>query len=138
MTKNEIDNTVVIDLDGTLIDIFNCKNHCDYSQYPKNTKQLKRLECPLARNAIEVLDYLKSKNLKIIIYTGRTEKERKVTEQWLKQNTISYDELIMNKPRGFIYIDDLGYQYSNWLNAQNEILRRFNKRVVSRKFMEHK
>lgn len=39
----------------------------------------------------------------ITFFTSRTEEHREVTEQWLKENKLSYHGLLMGKPRGGNY-----------------------------------
>jgi len=115
-SKNPMNDTIVIDLDGTIIDFNNCPNRgtCDYTPYP-DSSGLKRQECKLDPCATPFLRLIKCMGLKIVILTARVESERKVTEWWLNYNKVPYDELVMNKPRGFIYIDDLGANFhNNW------------------------
>ena len=122
--NNEMSRTIVVDLDGVIVDFNSCEEGCDYSSYPEKPEKLHRMKCPLASGCIEVLNYLKYKGINIIIHTGRTEAEREITEKWLKLHKVPHDQLIMEKPRGFIYCDDLGYQHTNWSATQREILRR--------------
>jgi len=131
-SNNSMASTVVVDLDGVVVDFRKCTCNCDYSNYPNSTDKLKRLECPLNEDALVVLNYIRSLGLKITIHTGRVDTERTVTEQWLKSNKVPYDLLVLNKPRGFIYIDDLAHEFINWVNVQREILHRLRIRNVSR------
>ncbi|MDD5065927.1 MAG: hypothetical protein PHF84_02650 [bacterium] len=52
------------------------------------------LEIPLISNAKTSIDYLKDKYA-IIIITARDEKLKEVTIEWLNNNKIHYDELLM-------------------------------------------
>lgn len=42
----------------------------------------------------------------ITLYTSRFECDRKITEEWLKENKVIYHDLIMDKPQYDILIDD--------------------------------
>lgn len=43
---------------------------------------------------------------KVTIHTSRLEKDRIVTENWLKENKVFYHKLIFGKPKADLYIDD--------------------------------
>jgi hypothetical protein len=47
----------------------------------------------------------------IAIFTARHEEDRPVTEKWLKENLIPYDELIMDKPHYDVLMDDMTLPY---------------------------
>lgn len=103
---------IVMDLDGVIVDFYRCKENCDYSKYPNIT--LKRNRCPLRKGTIKTMTAIKKMGFRIVIFTARIERERKVTERWLKKNKVPYDELVMNKPRGWLYPDDFGYRFDGW------------------------
>ena len=46
-----IRDSVCIDMDGVLVDFYNCQEKCDYSKYP-NT-DLKREKCPVMKGAVK-------------------------------------------------------------------------------------
>lgn len=75
--------TVVIDIDGVI-----CK---------EGHKPVK-----------EVISRLKEIHKKhtIIIFTSRSWYKYKQTKRWLHDHNVLYDELIMGKPGGDVYIDD--------------------------------
>jgi hypothetical protein len=122
--NNDMRHNIVVDLDGTIVDIMNCDEKCDYEDYPKNCENLRRDKCPMVNGAFECLLKLKKLGFKIIIWTSRVESERVDTVMWLKKNNIPFDELVMEKPRGFIYIDDMAHPFNNWYTTLNEICRR--------------
>lgn len=116
--------SILIDIDGTLS---NCSHREPYL----------KLEKPLNRKFFDVnemekdtlnewckniIDQFKS-NYAIILLTGRQEKARKITENWLKKYDISYDLLIMKRDddfrKGNIYKEDV---YNNVLSKEFEIL----------------
>lgn len=122
---NSMSKTVVIDLDGVIVDFNNCENRgvCDYSKYPEEIN-LDRSKCPVNKMAKSYLNMIKSMDLRIIILTSRVYRERPATIRWLRKHEIPYDEIQFNKPRGFIYCDDLGYKFENWEDTLKEIERR--------------
>jgi len=67
--------------------------------------------CYPVKDGIALVQALKQKGIKIHLYTARWESDRKVTEEWLKQNHVPYDDLTMNRPSGHIYIDDRGFLF---------------------------
>lgn len=76
---------VTVDLDGTLALHTSGRNPYDTSRYLEDT-----LNEPLA----EVLAYLKP-HVKIGVFTGRSEQHREVCEQWLSDNGVEYDFMLM-------------------------------------------
>ncbi len=110
-----------IDIDGVIVDSGNCTEMCDYEGYPDEYLNLKRNKCPLKEGAVESIRSMKDKGYKIILFTSRISAERKVTEKWLKDHNIYYDELVMDKPIGFIYIDDNGYRFKDWTTTINDL-----------------
>ena len=82
---------------------------------------------------IKIINELKQNGNHIIIHTARhmktcngdvskvKQKIGKITEKWLEQWNVSYDELIFGKPHGDLYIDDLGITFSSIENLKNEL-----------------
>jgi len=122
--SNEMSRTVVVDLDGVIVDFKNCKENCDYSGYPEHIT-LRREKCPLDPEAVDVLREFKKAGLTIIINTSRVEEEREVTEQWLREHDVPYDRLVTMKPRGFVYLDDLAHKFVGWKNAKQVVLGKY-------------
>ena len=75
-----------------------------------NHNTAKLLECYVnATGNITAIQKLKKIALngdKIIIHTARHEADRAITEKWLKDHDVPYNELIMGKPYGHFYVDD--------------------------------
>jgi len=114
----DLRRTICIDMDGVLVDFRNCSVECDgYDNYPANHKKLRRMSCPPMIGAREKLQQCRDMGLTIVIMTGRCEEERAVTEEWLKKHEIPYDDLIMDKPRAMIYVDDLAHRFDGWENT---------------------
>jgi uncharacterized HAD superfamily protein len=125
--NNSMSKTIVIDLDGVITDFESCKVGCDYSGYPKTHTQLQRSKCPLRKGMKEFLDHLKNQGYSITIFTSRVSSESHVTRQWLEENKIHYDNISFDKPRGFIYIDDLAHEFTTTYEAFKEIQLRTQK-----------
>ena len=114
---------VIIDIDGVITDYESCKEGCDYFGYPENHKVMKRDKCPLKKGAREVMQFYRDVlKLKIRLWTSRVEEERLVTLDWLIKNKIPFDELVMEKPRGFIHIDDLSYHFTDWAETMADVV----------------
>ena len=116
--------TIVVDLDGPIVDIYHCPQKCDYTDYPKNHASLKRTECPVVDGAVEMLKKYKARGFRIVIWTARVEVERWITEEWLRAHGVPFDELVMTKPLALIYIDDLASEFRNWHDTEKVIEKR--------------
>ena len=94
---NDFENTIVYDIDGTLLK--SEKRYCSQCERMEyfNTKPI--LE------EIFILNALYDEGKYVILHTGRKEDCRKVTEEQLAKHGIKYHELRFNKPIGRYYID---------------------------------
>ena len=81
-----------VDIDGTL-----CKEEHRWWEYNL---------APPYEDAINKVNRLFSQGHQIIIHTARPEKDRLVTEAWLDKHKVRYHQLVMDKPRADIYIDN--------------------------------
>jgi len=101
---------IVFDLDGVICELKKpSESYADV--IPKN-------------DVIEKMKELKEDGHYLIIHTARhmrtcdgdvskvIEKIGKITEDWLEEWKVPYDELIFGKPHADIYIDDLGIEFS--------------------------
>jgi len=55
---------------------------------------------------IDLLNDLSSKGIKITVWTARSADEKEALEEWLKENNVPCDELITNKPKFDVLVDD--------------------------------
>jgi hypothetical protein len=55
---------------------------------------------------------------KIVIYTARSWAEERITREWLKNNNVVYDVLLMGKPIGDVWIDDRAIRFESWDKTQ--------------------
>lgn len=92
--------SIAIDIDGTL-----CPQPMDSSEYAT-------LE--LFPGCKETISTLKNLGVRIIIWTARTEEWRAITEYWLNDKGIPFDELVMGKPNAQLYIDDKALKFTTW------------------------
>ena len=90
---------IIVDLDGTI-----CTEE----------KTFERALAKPIKGAVDALKTLYVEGHNIIIYTARSWSEYKMTEQWLKDNNICYNRLVMGKPVGDVWIDDRAEKFTNW------------------------
>ena len=86
---------IVFDVDGTLADIEHRRHWIDCR--PKNWKAFFAVqhEDPPHEEIVWMAKALKDANTKIIICSGRSAEFRKVTETWLLEQGVSFDEVFM-------------------------------------------
>jgi uncharacterized HAD superfamily protein len=63
---------------------------------------------PLKKVILLVWD-LRNQGVTVILHTARPKRDRKKTEQWLFENGVVYDELVMDKPFAHVYVDDRNF-----------------------------
>ena len=91
-------------------------------------------------NAVPVLPVIQKMKMmhddgwEIVIYSSRgqvsckgdinliEQKNRKITEKWLKDNNVPYDKLIFGKPIGDLYVDDKAMPVNEFENAKIGLL----------------
>ena len=64
----------------------------------------KHEQCRVVEGAAEAMRFLKKAGHTLILYTARPEIDREVTVQWMHDNGIKYDSLVMDKVKADIYI----------------------------------
>lgn len=90
---------LIIDLDGTI-----CTEEKTYSR---------SLAKPF-KEAAASINKLHKHGHTIIIYSARSWQEYEMTVKWLKAHGIKYDQLILGKPIGDIWIDDRSLRFNGW------------------------
>lgn len=70
--------------------------------------------------AREVMAQSMEKGWTVILYTGRKEEQRRLTENWLALHGFHYHFLFMNKPYYSIIIDDRSKTLEEFRNLLNE------------------
>jgi len=83
---------MVFDIDGTILD------GASYQDGYINAKPIP--------DAIELLGWLRDDGWFIVLYTGRSEPYRNITEEQLVRFEVPYDLLVMGKPPAVAYVDD--------------------------------
>ena len=81
-----------VDIDGTL-----CKEEHRWWEYDK---------APPIQDAIDKVNGLYCQGHHIILHTARFEGDREVTQVWLDAHKVRYHELVMDKPRADVYLDN--------------------------------
>lgn len=97
-----------IDLDGTL-----CSEE-------------RTFERPLAKpidGSAQSLKRLKEEGWTIVIWTARGWEQYRVTERWLQDNDMTYDQLLMGKPQFQFLVDDRAVGFTGWDAAMEKISR---------------
>lgn len=101
-----MNKTLVVDLDGTL-----CEQTPGGAEY---------LYAEPKRETIRKVNSLKESGWRVVIHTARGMNRcdgcleeierlfRQMTEWWLTENDVKYDELVFGKPAGDLYVDDKG------------------------------
>lgn len=90
---------VIFDIDGTLADVSERLHHIkkkpkDWDAFFKGIPQDKAI-----RSMVRLCNILYASGIKILLCTGRREKDRTETVKWLAQQGVNYHELIL-RPDG--------------------------------------
>lgn len=96
---------IAVDIDGVLA------TKLDNGNYPEDYVKKKALD-----KAVESLKWLNSLGYYVYLFSARYEADREVTEQWLEQHGFKglYQELILDKPKYDILIDDRAIRHEHW------------------------
>lgn len=68
------------------------------------------------------LSYLKKKGFILVLHTSRFRWQREDTIKWLQLNEIPFDDIVFEKPRGILYIDERGYRFNSWKEFWEDII----------------
>lgn len=108
--------TVVFDIDGVLAtgtqeEVYSNAAGWDYAK------------CTPMHQGIKLLKHLKKEKVRIVLHTARWGSDRAVTEAWLKEHKIPYDELLLGKPSADLYIDDKGFHWDTLPDPVSDAIR---------------
>lgn len=70
--------------------------------------------CVPVPGAKGALEYLKRLGHTITLHSTRWVENMEVTLKWLAVHDIPYDEVVLGKPAGDVYLDDRGYRFTSW------------------------
>ena len=103
--------TIVFDLDGVICEEVDRGNFIEeittgnlklakqhYAEQYKKATPIKE--------AIRLIQELHAKGHMIIIHTSRWSDDEEITLNWLKENEVPFNKLVMDKPWGHYYVDD--------------------------------
>jgi len=102
---------IIIDIDGTI---------CSEEDF-KNREKAKPF-----KKTIKNINSLKKKGHKIILFSSRPWSQYDMTQEWLKKKKLKFDNLILGKPIGDIWIDDRSINPSNWDLVNKKIRKTIN------------
>jgi uncharacterized HAD superfamily protein len=104
---------IAVDIDGVIA------SKLESGKYPEDYVK----KTPIYK-AVESLKEFKEWGHSVFLFTARYEEDREVTENWLNVHGFSglYEELIMNKPKYDVLIDDRALRFiGSWERARNDI-----------------
>lgn len=110
MTINR--NCAIFDIDGTLADCAWRASKLDHGDYSKNSKQRwAEFFAGIPHDApimpvLTTLAAFKSLGFSVVLCTGRSESNRKATEDWMRKYHVAYDALYM-RPSDCFRPDDV-------------------------------
>ena len=102
MTNGEV---VIFDIDGTLANNDHRQHHLNGEKKDWDAFFSEQADDDLYDMTNEMLLMFNNEGYEIVLLTGREEKYRGVTERWLQENFVYWDELIM-RPTGSRMKDD--------------------------------
>jgi hypothetical protein len=102
MVENNYKRLAIFDLDGTLINVDSVRHHVEGKNKNFPSFHNESLNCPPFENVKNLNNKMHAlADVYIAIVTGREEKYRNVSEQWLILNKISYNVLLMRKDNDY-------------------------------------
>jgi mannose-6-phosphate isomerase-like protein (cupin superfamily) len=101
---------IVVDIDGVLAE-----------EQHQNIFTQDYAKPKLVKGAVAAIKKLRKNGAFVILHTSRTEELRQVTKNWLHYARIEYDDLVLGKPSGDVYIDDRALRFESWKKCLNWI-----------------
>ena len=118
-----MEKAIIVDLDGTLCDVEHRVQHV--RNMPKNWNAFNQ---SMGKDkpyfwCIELVAAMKSRGYNILFVTGRGEDYRDMTESWLFQHKVVYDELYMRKSNDFREDSDIKEEiYIKQIEKKTQVL----------------
>ena len=83
------------------------------------------------KRIIKIIQDLKTKGHQILIFSHRKSSTKSATIEWLKKNQVPFDQLVLDKPKYDLLIDDKTYLPFHYINAkflemQAEVLAKYD------------
>ena len=92
----------IFDLDGTLVDVTNIRHYVEGKKKNFDLFHKESINCPPNEKVLFLNRTLATtQDIYIAIFTGREEKYRGLSEQWLDDNKVSYHCLLMRQDNDF-------------------------------------
>lgn len=111
---------IVIDIDGTVCEIRKPgQSYADVKLLPGAAEKLQALKKKGHYLILSTARHMKTCNGDVEMVMARV---GDVTEQWLKNHNVPYDELHYGKPYADVYIDDKAHYFSGWDQIHTESL----------------
>ena len=92
----------IFDLDGTLVDVTKIRHYVEGKKKNFDLFHKESINCPPNEKVLVLNRTLAmNHNVYIAVFTGREEKYRELSEQWLDNNKVSYHCLLMRSDNDF-------------------------------------
>ena len=102
MTYKLVPAAVIVDVDGTLVDVSSVRHHVVGPKRNFDAFHRESADCPPIGMTLGLVEEMHDAGHHILIVTARMEKWRGLTESWLEQHlTRSHTELVMRRDGDF-------------------------------------
>ena len=102
MSKTDKKLLVIFDMDGTLVDVTKIRHFVEGKKKNFDIFHNESINCPPIEKVLILNKNLKKiADIYIVIFTGREEKYRDLSEKWLTINNVYYDRLLMRQNNDF-------------------------------------
>jgi len=106
--------TIAIDVDGTIAH----SSHIDFTKVDKNLDEL--MQAKPIKEALKTIKRLYKQGHKIVFYSSRSKRSKKVTEKWLKKHDFPFHHIEMEKFAAHVYVDDRAINGRDWKKVAKE------------------